>query len=88
VPKSVLRQRLSYLPEKDLLAIIFNPLLGAPLCRRGHEEIEARTEFIYWDELEPELIEYVGSLPDFVLMRLELECPKHRHLDLDGAGAV
>lgn len=53
------------------------PLIGAPLCRYGaHEPVEKGTDRIYWEDLSEECLEYVGSLPDFMLLRLELECPK------------
>ena len=76
IPKQFIRQRLSYLPEGDLLPILFNPLIGASLCRQGHDEIEGRRTFIYWDELTEECLEWVGSQPDFMLLRLEEMCPK------------
>jgi hypothetical protein len=76
LPKQFIRRRLSDWPEDELLAVLFNPLIGAPLCRAAHEAVEARTDFIHWDELNPECITYVSSLPDFMLLRLEEECPK------------
>lgn len=78
IPKDFIRQRCSDWPEKDLLRVLYNPLIGAPLCRRAHNEIEARNEFIYWDELSDECLEYVSTLPDFFMLRLELESPKRK----------
>jgi len=77
VPKAFLRQRFeAILPEDRFVAILFNPLIGAPLCRKAHDAIESGADRIYWEDLSPECLEYVGSLPEAVQMRLELECPK------------
>jgi hypothetical protein len=76
IPKNFIRRRLSDWPEPELLAVLFNPLIGAPLCRKAHDAITAKTDRIYWEDLTPECIEYVGSLPDFLLLRLEEECAK------------
>lgn len=64
------------LPEDQFVAILHNPLIGASLCRKAHDAIEAKQDRIYWEDLTPECIEYVGSLPDFVLIELERQCPK------------
>jgi hypothetical protein len=64
------------LPEDEFVAILHNPLIGAPLCRKAHDAIEAKNDRIYWQDLSPECIEYVGTLPDFVLIELERQCPK------------
>jgi hypothetical protein len=77
VPKSFLRQRFeAVLPEEEFVAILFNPKIGAPLCRKAHDAIESGRDRICWEDLSDDCIEYVSSLPDFVLMRLELESPK------------
>lgn len=76
IPKQFIRNRFSHLPEDQLLAILFNPKIGAPICRKAHDRIEAGFDRIYWQDLTDEAIEYVGSLPDFMLLRLEEECPK------------
>lgn len=65
------------LPEPAFVAILFNPRIGAPLCRYGsHEPVEKGQARIYWEDLSEECIEYVGSLPDFMLIELERQCPK------------
>jgi hypothetical protein len=54
--------------------VMYDPLLGVPLCRVGHTEVEDRNDFIYWDELDPEAVDFCrkhGLLP-----RLELESPR------------
>jgi hypothetical protein len=65
------------LPEDQFVAILFNPAIGAPLCRyAAHESVEKKLERIYWEDLSDRCIEYVGSLPDFCLIELERQCPK------------
>jgi hypothetical protein len=77
IPKNFIRQRFrGLLPEDELLEILFNPLIGAPLCRKAHDAVEAGSDRIYWQDLTDECLEYVGSLPDFMLLRLERECLK------------
>jgi hypothetical protein len=49
VEKSFIERNYIDLPEDDLLAILFDPRLGAPLCRGGHENV--KTLLIYWDEV-------------------------------------
>lgn len=78
VPKQFIRTRFSTLPEPDLLAILFHPHIGAPLCRVAHEQVTRRSEYVYWHELSEECLELVGSLPDFMLLRLEAESPKRK----------
>lgn len=77
IPKDFIRQRFrGLLPEDELLEILFNPLIGAPLCRKAHDAITSKSDRIYWQDLTDECLEYVGSLPDFMLLRLERECLK------------
>lgn len=77
IPKDFIRRMFeAVLPEDQFVAILHNPKIGAPLCRKAHDRIEAGSDRIYWEDLSEECIEYVGSLPDFVLIRLERECPK------------
>jgi hypothetical protein len=83
LPKRFIRMQFqALLPEKDFVAILFNPAIGAPLCRYGaHESVEKKLDRIYWEDLSEECIEYVGTLPDFVLIELERQCPKRPDLD-------
>lgn len=84
VEKQWMRREL-VLPEDELIAVIFNPLIGAPLCRAGHTPVESRSEFIYWDELRVECIEFVEDVDrrqrlisptaPSMLARLRLESP-------------
>ena len=57
LPKGVLRQELN-LPPKELVEVMWNPLIGAPLCRGAHEAVERGLADIYHDELNPALIAY------------------------------
>lgn len=52
VEKQWIEANYADLEEADLLAILFDPRLGAPLCRLGHEGV--KTLRIYWDEVSPE----------------------------------
>lgn len=90
VPKQHIQANFSDLPADEFLAIIFNPLIGAPLCRRGHDQVTLHHASIYFDELRVECIEYCesvdrqwGDIPtpsgvrrQSMLGRLELESPK------------
>ena len=68
------------LPEEKLLALVYAPVIGAPLCGRFHAGVTANREFIYFNELDRELIEHCERLDleypsRGVLARLQLECP-------------
>jgi hypothetical protein len=87
VPKNFLRHRFSHLPLKQLLAILFDPRIGAPLCRYGaHDPVTHRTAFVYREDLSHECLDFVTSLPSFVLLRLEEECPRRDTLAGGGGG--
>lgn len=73
VPKDWIRRTFGDLPEGDLLAILYAPIIGASLCLAAHEAIGARTDFIYRHELDPELIEFCEAKGNGMLGRLELE---------------
>jgi hypothetical protein len=76
VPKQFLRQRLGDRPEEELLEVLYNPLIGAPLCRAAHNSVESRADHIFWDELSADCVRFVTALPAFVLIRLETESPR------------
>lgn len=77
VPKDWIRnQHLSDLPEDELLRVLYAPIIGAPLCRAAHVVAEARTDFIFWEELDPECIEFCQR--HGMVGRLELESPRRR----------
>lgn len=64
VGKSWLEGNFPDLPEQDFLAIIFNPLIGAPLCRRAHDPVTINADYIYRHELRFEAIEFCESVDD------------------------
>lgn len=62
--------------------VMYDPILGAPLCRLAREAVDGSIERIYWEELDPDCVAFCtrhGLLP-----RLELECPRRRHADPEG----
>jgi hypothetical protein len=81
LPASWIKATFRDLPDVDLADILYAPIIGVPLCRKAHEAVEARTEFIYRHELEPELLvfcerkeqEFPGR--PSLLERLKLESP-------------
>jgi hypothetical protein len=52
VEKQWIERNYADLEEDRLLIILFDPRLGAPLCRLGHEGVKALR--IYWDEVSEE----------------------------------
>jgi hypothetical protein len=60
VEKSWIEDNYRDLPEEELLKILFDPRIGAPLCRGGHDAVKSL--HIYWDELEPECIEFCSEV--------------------------
>lgn len=78
------RKAFGDLPEDELLALMYAPVIGAPLCGGFHVAVTpgvgGRKDFIYFNELDRELIEHCERLdleyPNRgVLARLEFECP-------------
>lgn len=58
IPKSWIKQAYSGLPPDELVALMWNPIIGAPLCRSAHHLITVHSDYIYRDELRLELIEF------------------------------
>lgn len=99
VEKQWIRRTFSDLPEAELLAILFDPRIGAPLCRAAHDNI--KTERIYFDELTPECVDFCREVDEryrdlgsgrrrpSMLTRLKLECPErastHQEAALTGS---
>jgi hypothetical protein len=54
--------------------IVFDPIIGVPLCRRAHDAVEIRSDFVYWHELDPECIAFCRKHK--LLSRLKIESPK------------
>lgn len=82
IPVDTLRDAFSDLPEIDFLDIAYAAILGAPACQHNfHAALEDRNDFIFWHELDPELIEFCERIeakyPDrpSMLDRLRVESP-------------
>jgi hypothetical protein len=52
VEKQWIRREFGDLPEDELLAILYDPRIGAPLCRAGHEGVKRLR--IHWHEVSDE----------------------------------
>lgn len=84
VEKQWIRRFFGDLPGDELLAILFAPIIGAPLCRAAHEPVTRRMARIYFDELDSDLIDECRRIDEryalpsrpSLLARLEIECPK------------
>ena len=72
------------LPEEELLKLVYNAVIGAPLCAGFHADVTPRVggkrDHIYFGELDRELIEHCERLDleypgRGVLARLQHECP-------------
>ncbi len=88
VEKQFIRRNYADLPEDKLLAILFDPRIGAPLCRTAHDGIKANK--IFWHELTDECKEFCAEVDDLYLhlptpagarrqsmsVRLKQECPE------------
>ena len=82
IPVDFLRDIYADLDESDFLEIAYAVILGAPACQHNfHAALEARTDYVYWHELDPELIEWCqrqeAKYPGrpSLLDRLKLESP-------------
>ena len=87
IAKSWIQKYFNDLPEDELLAIKYAPIIGCPLCRGGHDALPAnlkRGRRVYFDELDPDLIDFCERIDEryalpsrpSILARLEIECPK------------
>jgi hypothetical protein len=81
IPATWIREHFGDLPDPELGDILYAPIIGVPLCRRAHEAVENRTEFIYRDELDAELLDFCRRIDrrypgrPSLLERLHLESP-------------
>lgn len=82
IPASWIKQTFRDLPDDELAAILYAPIIGCPACRLFHEGLENRSQVIHFEELEPELIDFAQRVDrqyagrPSVLARLELESPR------------
>lgn len=89
IEKQWIKRYFGDLPEDELLEILFATIIGCPLCRSAHEPVTRKTARIYFEELDPDLIDfceridqrYAGQRRPSILARLEVECPRR-----DGRG--
>lgn len=67
LPRSWLKRELN-LPPEELVAVMWDPLIGVPLCRAAHAAVERGVADIYREELNPDLIawceEFDAEHPD------------------------
>ncbi len=81
VPAAWIRQTFSDLPDDELAAILYEPAIGAPLCRAFHDAVETRAEVIHWHELDDECKLFCQRVDErypgrpSMLERLRLESP-------------
>lgn len=80
VPASWIKSTFRDIPDPEMADILYAPLIGVPLCRKAHQAVEARTEFIYWHELDPELKDFCKRIDEkygrrSMYGRLKLESP-------------
>jgi hypothetical protein len=85
VSKDWIFQTFGDLPLPELLAILFDPRIGAPLCRTSHDLVEYSTApdaCIYFEELRFECVEFCEAIDakypgrPSMLERLKLENPE------------
>lgn len=82
IPASFIREHFGDLPDPELADILYAPIIGVPLCRAAHEAVERRSDYVYWHELDPELIDFCQRMdrryPDrsSLTARLRLESPE------------
>jgi hypothetical protein len=79
VEKQWIRREFGDLPEDELLAILYAPQIGAPLCRAGHEGVKRLR--IHWHEVSDECKLFClevdrryGDNHPSMFERLRLEC--------------
>jgi hypothetical protein len=79
VEKQWIRREFGDLPEDELIAIVFDPRIGSPLCRGGHENVKRLR--IYWHEVTDacklfcrEIDERYGDDHPSMYERLRREC--------------
>lgn len=84
VPAGFIRSAFSDLRPDEMAEILYEPVLGAPVCRSFHEALENRSEVIHWHELDDEVKLFCKRIDErfpghqSMLARLELESPAER----------
>jgi hypothetical protein len=86
IAKSWIQRYFGDLPEDELLAIKYAPIIGCPLCRFAHDALPANLhagDRVFYEELDEDLIafceridrRYAKSGRPSMAARLRLECP-------------
>lgn len=86
IAKSWIQRYFGDLPEDELLAIKYAPIIGCPLCRCAHDALPANLkpgDRVFFEELDPDLIDlceridrrYAKPGRPSMAARLRLECP-------------
>lgn len=91
VPASWIRHTFSDLPDDELALILYEPVIGAPVCRAYHEALENRSEVIAWHELDDEAKLFCKRIDErypghqSMYERLKLESPVREAVSTDVA---
>jgi hypothetical protein len=56
IPARIIKAHYGDLPDPELADILYAPIIGMPLCRAAHDAVERHFDYVYWHELDPELI--------------------------------
>lgn len=84
IPADWIRRTFADLPPDELAVILYEPVLGAPVCRDFHDALERRSEVILLHELDDEVRLFCQKVDErypgrpSMLARLELESPPAR----------
>ena len=82
VEKQFIERNYSDLPERDFLQIIFNSLIGAPLCQVAHPLVTVNSDYIYFEELRIEVVEFCEEV-DAIWLDVPLPGGGHRQSMLE-----
>jgi hypothetical protein len=86
IAKSWIQRHFNDLPEDELLAIKYAPIIGCPLCRSAHEGVPANLkpgDRVFYEELDEDLIAFCERIDcryakrgrPSMAARLRVECP-------------
>lgn len=86
IAKSWIQRHFADLPEDELLAIKYAPIIGCPLCRCAHENLPSNLRAgarVFYEELDEDLIAFCERIDrryakrgrPSMAARLRLECP-------------
>jgi hypothetical protein len=86
IAKNWIQRHFNDLPEDELLAIKYAPIIGCPLCRKAHEGVPANLkpgDRVFYEELDEDLIAFCERIDrryakrgrPSMAARLLVECP-------------